>query len=586
MGQLLARFYLPTSGDILIDGRPIQTLNINWIRNNITVVEQRSILFNESILKNIAFGRRDHDSVGKEDVQECLDLAMLQNIIDTMPNGLNTCVGQGGNFLSGGQRQRVAIARARLRDSPVLILDEPTSALDGTNCVEIIKAIRKWRRGKTTIIITHELSQILDNDFAYILEQGSIVQAGYRSELERGPEFEKYFPLSERPSRLSKYRGPSITNSGEKETWFSSDTSSMSSLEGYDNSKPPDELPLDTNREQGIGLIDIPLHELDLTQRKEPPHLLQDYHPSTTHAILRKQSTRRDRSSFVGRKPSRLSKERHITSLRQIMLTIIPSLTARQRIYLSIGCLCTVGHACATPVFSYCLSALLQTFYDTHSSAMKWALIVLAVSIGDGLVSYYMHYFLELCGQAWVDHLRKQAFRRVLDQPKKWFEEDENSPSQLTTCLGQDAEEMRNLVGRFGGFVLLAVAISVMAIIWSLAVCWKLTLIALACGPVIYTITRGFEATNGLWETRCNKASTVASEIFVETFAEIRTVRTLTLEPFFHQKYLGAASKCTADGIRKAFYTGFIFGLVESMVMFVSGGYSFSPWVLSPVANM
>ncbi|GAB1217803.1 hypothetical protein ATERTT37_007044 [Aspergillus terreus] len=474
LGQLLARFYLPTSGQILIDGNPIQTLNINWIRNNITVVEQRSVLFNESILVNIAFGRRDYKQIRNEDVNDCVELAMLHSIIDNMPNGINTCVGHGGNFLSGGQRQRVAIARARLRDTPILILDEPTSALDSANRVKVMKAIREWRKGKTTIIITHDMSQILEHDFVYIMEQGSVFHAGYWHEVKTRPGTEKYFSHEKHTtSKSASGGGHSKLDVAEKDGWISSDASSTSSTESLDD-------------------------------------------------------------GAVGKE--------------------------------------TLSNAPSTQADNYRANhvRLLQTFYDTHSNAMKWALVVLAVSIGDGIVSYFMHYYLELVGQAWVDFLRKQAFRRVLDQPKKWFEEEENAPSQITACLGQDAEEMRNIVGRFGGFVLLAVAISVLALMWSLAVCWKLTLIALACGPVIYAITRGFEGTTGLWERRCNEAGAVAGEIFIETFAEIRTVRTLTLEPFFHKKYLKAAAACTAAGLRKALYTGFLFGLVESMVMFIS----------------
>lgn len=124
------RFYLLTSGTIHIDGNPIESLSINWIRNNITLFEQKSVLFNESILTNIGFGRREGELIGEDDVQDCVDMAMLQSTIDNMPRGIDTCVGTGGSFLSGGQRQRVAIARARLRDTPILILDEPTSALD------------------------------------------------------------------------------------------------------------------------------------------------------------------------------------------------------------------------------------------------------------------------------------------------------------------------------------------------------------------------------------------------------------------------------------------------------------------------
>ncbi|GES62378.1 ABC a-pheromone efflux pump AtrD [Aspergillus terreus] len=562
LGQLLARFYLPTSGQILIDGNPIQTLNINWIRNNITVVEQRSVLFNESILVNIAFGRRDYEQIRNEDVNDCVELAMLQSVIDNMPNGIDTCVGHGGNFLSGGQRQRVAIARAKLRDTPILILDEPTSALDSANRVKVMKAIREWRKGKTTIIITHEMSQIQEHDFVYIMEQGSVVHAGYRHEVKTRPRTEKYFSSHERHTASTNVRdgGHSELDVAEKDAWISSDASSTSSTKSLDDGA--------VGKETLSSVLSTQANNYK-ANRVGPSRM----NPESGRS---KQNKKHDEGPGifppgiqVNDLPN-LSKERHSTSLWQIMLTIIPSLNLKQRIYLLFGYICTLAHACATPVFSYCLSQLLQTFYDTHSSAMKWALVVLAVSIGDGIVSYFMHYYLELVGQAWVDFLRKQAFRRVLDQPKKWFEEEENTPSQITASLGQDAEEMRNIVGRFGGFVLLAVAISVLAIIWSLAVCWKLTLIALACGPVIYAITRGFEGTTGLWERRCNEAGTVAGEIFIETFAEIRTVRGLTLEPFFHKKYLKAAAACTAAGLRKAFYTGFLFGLVESMVMFIS----------------
>lgn len=564
LGQLLARFYLPTSGQILIDGNPIQTLNINWIRNNITVVEQRSVLFNESILVNIAFGRRDYKQIRNEDVNDCVELAMLHSIIDNMPNGINTCVGHGGNFLSGGQRQRVAIARARLRDTPILIMDEPTSALDSANRVKVMKAIREWRKGKTTIIITHDMSQILEHDFVYIMEQGSVFHAGYWHEVKTRPGTEKYFSHEKHTtSKSASGGGRSKLDVAEKDGWISSDASSTSSTESLDDGAVGKET-----------LSNAPSTQADNYRanhvRVGPSRLAPESGRS-------RQNKKHDEGPGIFPPGIQLddlpnhSKERHSTSLGQIMLTILPSLNLKQRIYLLFGCICTLAHACATPVFSYCLSQLLQTFYDTHSNAMKWALVVLAVSIGDGIVSYFMHYYLELVGQAWVDFLRKQAFRRVLDQPKKWFEEEENAPSQITACLGQDAEEMRNIVGRFGGFVLLAVAISVLALIWSLAVCWKLTLIALACGPVIYAITRGFEGTTGLWERRCNEAGAVAGEIFIETFAEIRTVRTLTLEPFFHKKYLKAAAACTAAGLRKALYTGFLFGLVESMVMFISG---------------
>ncbi|KAK6813308.1 hypothetical protein RU639_011019 [Aspergillus parasiticus] len=524
LGQLLTRIYSPTSGLIFIDGFPMQNLSKSWIRNNFTLVEQRSVLFNESIFMNIAFGRHDYDQIRKEDVQECIDLAMLQSVIDHMPNGIDTCVGYGGSFLSGGQKQRIAIARARLRDTPVLIMDEPTSALDGTNRHEVIRAIREWRKGKTTIIITHDMSHIMDKDFVYVLDQGSVVQSGYRYELEKVLGNEDFFPSNE--------EGYPLDNSGDSIVSETADISLnknrriSSVIMGRLSIVPT---PQDTLQD-GVQLV-------DLTDRRAQ-------HESSKNKDQMK-------------------------SLFQIMLTIIPNLTVGQRVLLLLGVLFTLCHSSTTPIFAYFLSKLQVTFFN-KTSALKWALAVLGVSISDGMVSFFMHYLLSLCSQAWVDCLRKRAFRRILNQPKGWFEEEENSPLQLTACLARDGEEMREILSRFGGYALVATSIAVIATVWSLTVCWKLTLVALSIGPVVYAITRGFERISGLWDRRCNEARGAASEVFVETFSEIRTVRTLTLEPFFQGKHTKALLKCLTTGLRKAGYTGFLFGLVESVIVFVS----------------
>ncbi|KAE8382914.1 P-loop containing nucleoside triphosphate hydrolase protein [Aspergillus bertholletiae] len=559
LGQLLTRIYSPTSGEIFIDGIPIQTLSKDWIRNNFTLVEQRSILFNESIFMNIAFGRQDYDQIRKEDVQECIYLAMLQNVIDHMPNGIDTCVGCGGSFLSGGQRQRVAIARARLRDTPVLILDEPTSALDWTNRHEVIRAIREWRKGKTTIIITHNMSHILGRDFVYVLDQGSVVQAGYRYELEKILGNGGFFPsneesyLSDNPDGDKIYRIPSETTLVNfADTPFDNSRRISSVIMGLrpesfhnENLQPRSRLsilptPQDTLQD-GVHLVDFNIEHKGTKTGSTPSHKV----------------------------PNKRKNRQPTKSLFEIMLTIIPNLTVGDRILLLLGVLFTLCHSSTTPIFSYFLSKLQVTFFN-KTSALKWALAVLGVSISDGIVSFFMHYLLNLCSQAWVDCLRKRAFRQVLAQPKQWFEEEGNSPSQLTACLARDGEEMREILSRFGGYALVATSIAVIATIWSLAACWKLTLVALSIGPVVYAITRGFERTSGLWDRRCNEARGAASEVFVETFSEIRTVRALTLEPFFQGKHTKALSRCLTTGLRKAGYTGFLFGLVESTIVFVS----------------
>ncbi|KAE8147972.1 P-loop containing nucleoside triphosphate hydrolase protein [Aspergillus avenaceus] len=589
LSQLLSRLYSPTSGEIRIDGMLIQNLSKNWIRKNVTLVEQKSVLFNESIFMNIAFGRHDYDYVQKEDVQECIDLAMLDSIIDHMPNGIDTCVGQGGGFLSGGQRQRVAIARARLRDTPILILDEPTSALDGKNRNEIMRAIRKWRKGKTTIIITHDMSHILDDDFIYVLDQGSVAQAGYRVELEKVPGNEKFFPSNEK-NGSSSMKGEDVSTMSAGRHGFSmlSEATLVSSTKStFEKSECiiskcetlAETYPLDSynvNRRSNWAASQssgIQLDDLELVETKETGFgALQPHSPYNRFSLVSLPSHQAivNRKRLRKRKRTLKLEDSQAMSLRQIMLTIIPNLTIGQRLLLALGCFFTLCHAGSTPVFSYCLAKLQATFYDPNRSVTKWALVVLGVSISDGVVSLLMHYLLSLCGQAWVDCLRRRAFCRVLDQPRKWFDEEENSSSQLTACLARDGEEMREILSRFGGYAMIAASIAMIATVWSMAVCWRLTLVAFACGPVIYAVTRGFEGATGLWERRCTEARSAASEIFIETFAELRTVRTLTLEPFFHSKHKKALSRCLITGLRKAGYTGFLFGLVETTIIFVS----------------
>lgn len=589
LGQLLTRFYLPTSGKISIDGKSIDSLSINWIRNNITLLEQKSVLFNESILTNIAFGRREYEHISKSDVQDCVDMAMLQSTIDNMPRGISTCVGSGGSFLSGGQRQRVAIARARLRDTPILILDEPTSALDSANRTAVMKAIRGWRKGKTTIIITHDMAQIQENDYVYAIEHGSVVQSGYRHSLEKGPGREKSFPFCAETFRemRNEYSREADDNS-EFSDACSEDTLMAESSDEMGEAIPehPPKLPEmcyvrnqdDIYEEDPFpSQFGIPMHELPrarVCKRTSVLMDLQDRRLSVAPFSNPIAPTGRRKSikpNANQARVDRVSKQQNMTSIMDIMKTVVPSLTIGQRFLLLLGFVCALGHASATPLFSFCMSQLFATFYDKDTSAITWCLAVLGVAIGDATVSFFMHYLLELCGEAWVGFLRKNAYRRVLDQPQQWFEEEPNSPTKLVARLDQNGEDMRNLVGQFAGFVLVAATIAVLAVIWSLVSCWKLTLVALACGPVIYAITRGFEGTSGLWEQRCNEASRVVGEVFVEAFSEARTMRSLTLESFFHKKHIKAASKCMAMGLKRAGYTGVLFGLAESTIVFVSG---------------
>ena len=187
LGQLLMRFYIPESGKITLDGTSISEINTKWLRKNVSLVEQQSTLFNDTVRKNVAFGSSNQTQVAQQEIFNSIDFALLHQMVRDMPNGLDTVIASKGSSMSGGQRQRLALARARIRDSPILILDEATSALDHSTRESIMAAIRKWRSGRTTLVITHDVTQIQPQDFLYILRDGKVVQRGYRSMLEKLP---------------------------------------------------------------------------------------------------------------------------------------------------------------------------------------------------------------------------------------------------------------------------------------------------------------------------------------------------------------------------------------------------------------
>ncbi|WP_341476648.1 lipid A export permease/ATP-binding protein MsbA [Pseudohalioglobus lutimaris] len=182
--QLLARFYEPTSGEILLDGTPIDQFTLASLREQVAMVSQSVTLFHDSVYSNIAYGTLADK--GREAVQQALDSAYAQDFIARLPRGMDTLLGDDGGGLSGGQRQRIAIARAFLKDAPVIVLDEATSALDNESEHRIQKSLERISEGRTTIIIAHRLSTVEHADRIVVMDEGRIIASGTHAELLAG----------------------------------------------------------------------------------------------------------------------------------------------------------------------------------------------------------------------------------------------------------------------------------------------------------------------------------------------------------------------------------------------------------------
>ncbi|MDX2434620.1 MAG: ATP-binding cassette domain-containing protein, partial [Desulfobacterales bacterium] len=173
--NLIPRFYDVSSGSLTIDGTDIRDVTFKSLRDQVGVVTQQTILFNDTVRNNIAYGSLD---ASEEQIKDAARAAHALGFIQNMPKGFDTVIGESGARLSGGERQRISIARAILKNAPILILDEATSSLDTESEHEVQQAIENLVQSRTTIVIAHRLSTIRNADRIVVIQAGEIVEEG------------------------------------------------------------------------------------------------------------------------------------------------------------------------------------------------------------------------------------------------------------------------------------------------------------------------------------------------------------------------------------------------------------------------
>ena len=181
--HLLVRFWNPTSGQILLGGHDIRTLSESDLRRHIAVVSQQPHMFNASLRENLLLARPE---ATEEDLRQALDSAQLIDFVDSLPDGLDTWIGEAGKLLSVGQARRLAVARAILRDAPIWVLDEPTEGLDQITEQQVMKNVYDLTAGRTVLLITHRLVDLYRMDNIFMLERGRIIEQGSHEDLLKG----------------------------------------------------------------------------------------------------------------------------------------------------------------------------------------------------------------------------------------------------------------------------------------------------------------------------------------------------------------------------------------------------------------
>jgi ATP-binding cassette, subfamily B (MDR/TAP), member 1 len=641
IGDLLLKFYQPLTGEIFIDGHALTALDPAWVRSNITLIQQTSTLFNESFFMNVAFGHPDPSRTTVDEVKRACETVLLRSTVSSLPNGLDSFIGSSGHSLSGGQKQRLALARAKLRNPAVLILDEVTSGLDPVSKALIMEEIRRWRNGKTTIIITHDVSQIQDEDYVYVFDKSYLVQEGFQKDLigvgngvfasllsttkdalnqcpsrtsslsdheDTGPEetaMVKYTP--EARSILSKVfvreleRGSYQPESRlQRPTSLGSTTAYSTTLrrkQMWDDSKSQDpnwswsrEESDEEEEDQGWHAPQKPSSAKSRPASFETPKLrkssidiIEGLGHNVREALAGSKQPRTPRKftvSRAGSQPASLpqSQDQESLSTKELSLlailkTVWPTLSIKERLVFITGITMCFVAAAATPAFSFGFAQLLSAFWspgDKVAIGQRWAVLLMIIAFVDAVSTCFSHYLMEWTAQAWITALRTESLKHILQQPKTWFDKPRNSAGRISDCMDRDAEEMRNLVGRFLPIILITSSMIVTSVVWALAIEWKLTLVALAGGPAVLMATKAFSIISNKWEMQCNRGAEETSAVLTEIFTNIRVVRALMLEQYFSTKYQKSANETFKLGVKRAWYISPLFGLYQSVNFFVT----------------
>jgi ATP-binding cassette subfamily B (MDR/TAP) protein 1 len=562
IANLLQNLYAPQAGSITLDDQDISFLDDAWLRRNVACISQQSILFDMSLHDNVALGR---EGATRAQVVSACTRALMHDFVRALPDGYDTILGVEGANLSGGQRQRLAIARAMLRDPPVLILDESTSALDATSRLLVFEAIRRWRKNKTTVVITHDLSQIGKEDFVYALKNGQVIEQGYRADLDtvNGGEWRSLIDLqrkSDDPSKRSANsdadQRPDVNKAaGEKVT------SERQSL------KRPSVRPfsiVEPKISGGRFTFDL---ERTLVQRTGA-EATRKRQLGGDIRDRRRGSLERPAFEMVSN-PHQSSEYRQQQPFRRLVRDVYSSIPNVPLVV--IGLVACILNGVMTPVFSFLLSRLLfevSIGASNVSTINKFGAIVLGAAALDGLFFGLKYFIMEAASNAWLSRLRSWSFRRILAQDRKWFDSSANSAVAIVQILIKDGDDAKILVSDILGQCVVVFAMLSVGLVWAMIMGWQLTMAGLAIAPVFAVMMFIQTRLVTKCEVRNKRAREDVVKGYYEVVSNIRGIRAMAFENIFKSKFENFATIALSVGVHGAVVEGCTYGIVSALIYF------------------
>uniref|UniRef100_A0A669QCE8 ATP binding cassette subfamily B member 11 n=1 Tax=Phasianus colchicus TaxID=9054 RepID=A0A669QCE8_PHACC len=517
--QLIQRFYDPTDGMITLDGHDIRSLNIQWLRSQIGVVEQEPVLFATTIAENIRYGR---DDATMEDIIRAAKQANAYKFIMDLPQQFDTHVGEGGSQMSGGQKQRIAIARALVRNPKILLLDMATSALDNESEAIVQEALQKAHLGRTAISIAHRLSAVKAADVIIGFEHGRAVERGTHEELLKRKGV--YFML--------------VTLQSKGETALSrAATECKASLRQRSRSQLSNVVP-------------------------DPPLSIVGDQPESVYLKSYEEDDGQEEED-----------------VKPVPFARILKYNASEWPYMVIGSLGAAVNGALSPLYALLFSQILGTFSILDEEEQKVqingvCLLFVLVGVISFFTQFLQGYNFAKSGELLTRRLRKIGFQAMLGQDIGWFDDRRNSPGALTTRLATDASQVQGATGSQIGMIVNSFTNIGVAIIIAFYFSWKLSLVIMCflpflalSGAVQAKMLTGFAAQD-------KKALEATGQISSEALSNIRTVAGIGKEKKFIDAFEKNLDMPYRAAIKKANVYGICFGFAQSIV-FIANSVSY-----------
>ncbi|OVA06958.1 ABC transporter [Macleaya cordata] len=535
--SLIERFYDPTSGQVLVDGKDIKTMKLRWLRQQIGLVSQEPALFATSIKENMLLGRPDATQV---EIEEAARVANAHSFIVKLSEGYDTQVGERGSQLSGGQKQRIAIARAMLKNPAILLLDEATSALDSESEKLVQEALDRFMIGRTTLVIAHRLSTIRKADLVAVLQQGTVTEIGTHDELFAKGENGVYAKLI----RMQEMAHETALNNARKSSARpSSARNSVSS-------------PIIT-RNSSYGRSPYSRRLSDFST-SDFSHSLDGTYPNYR---LEKLPFKASASSFW-----RLAK-----------------MNSPEWAYALVGSLGSVVCGFISALFAYVLSAVLSVYYSQDHSYMrreiaKYCYLLIGVSSAALIFNTLQHFFWDVVGENLTKRVREKMLAAVLKNEMAWFDLEENESARIAARLALDANNVRSAIGDRISVIMQNSALMLVACTAGFVLQWRLALLLVAVFPVVVAATvlqkmfmKGF---SGDLEAAHAKSTQLAAE----AVANVRTVAAFNSEA----KIVGLFSSNLQTPLKRCFWKGQIAGSGFGIAQFLLyASYALGLWYAS-----